>query len=390
MRLFRELARRKLRTTLTILGITIGIWALVVFSSMANKINALVEGGSQYFAGKVLVTDASNIAVGAGIAPMNIEVADTIGGLDGAAAAAPQIQLIYDPEGGGGFGVSETILGSVAGSDEGHESFEISAVQGRLLTPEDEGSRVVVFGSDLATKEGVSVGDTIDIRDETFEVVGILEPTLTAPDATALVPLAAAQELMAASLPAPVREAISPDELISQVVAYPAEGTSESELAAQIEDAVDNVNTLTGAEFDEQIGSATAIFNAIIIGVAVISLVVGGLSVINTMAMSVAERTREIGIKRAIGGTRGRIIRELVIEAGVIGLIGGLFGLALGALVVVLGNEAGRSSGTILFELTPGTAIFAVAFSTILGMVAGVIPAWSAARLDPVQALRYE
>ena len=390
MRLFRELARRKLRTTLTILGITIGIWALVVFSSMANKINALVEGGSQYFAGKVLVTDASNIAVGAGIAPMNIEVADTIGGLDGAAAAAPQIQLIYDPEGGGGFGVSETILGSVAGSDEGHESFEISAVQGRLLTPEDEGSRVVVFGSDLATKEGVSVGDTIDIRDETFEVVGILEPTLTAPDATALVPLAAAQELMAASLPAPVQEAISPDELISQVVAYPAEGTSESELAAQIEDAVDNVNTLTGAEFDEQIGSATAIFNAIIIGVAVISLVVGGLSVINTMAMSVAERTREIGIKRAIGGTRGRIIRELVIEAGVIGLIGGLFGLALGALVVVLGNEAARSSGTILFELTPGTAIFAVAFSTILGMVAGIIPAWSAARLDPVQALRYE
>ena len=76
------------------------------------------------------------------------------------------------------------------------------------------------------------------------------------------------------------------------------------------------MNTLTGAEFDEQVGSATAIFNAIIIGVAVISLVVGGLSVINTMAMSVAERTREIGIKRAIGGSRGRIIRELVTEAG--------------------------------------------------------------------------
>ena len=91
MRLFRELARRKLRTTLTILGITIGIWALVVFSSMANKINALVEGGSQYFAGKVLVTDASNIAVGAGIAPMNIEVAETIASLPGAAAAVPQV-----------------------------------------------------------------------------------------------------------------------------------------------------------------------------------------------------------------------------------------------------------------------------------------------------------
>jgi putative ABC transport system permease protein len=104
----------------------------------------------------------------------------------------------------------------------------------------------------------------------------------------------------------------------------------------------------------------------------------------------VAERTREIGIKRAIGGARGRIVRELVIEAAVIGFIGGMIGLGLGALVVVLANEAGRESGTILFDLTVGTAIFAVSFSTILGILAGIIPAWSAARLDPVEALRYE
>ena len=137
-------------------------------------------------------------------------------------------------------------------------------------------------------------------------------------------------------------------------------------------------------------GSTTLIFNAIIIGVAVISLIVGGLSVINTMAMSVTERTREIGIKRAIGGSRRRIIRELVAEAALIGLIGGLIGLALGAIVVMLANELGRSSGTILFDLTLSTAVFAVAFSTILGMVAGIVPAWGAARLDPVTALRYE
>jgi putative ABC transport system permease protein len=108
------------------------------------------------------------------------------------------------------------------------------------------------------------------------------------------------------------------------------------------------------------------------------------------MAMSVAERTREIGIKRAIGGSRRRIIRELVLEAGLIGLIGGLIGLALGAVVVVVANELGRDSGTILFDLTVGTAVFAIAFSTILGIIAGIIPAWHAARLDPVEALRYE
>jgi putative ABC transport system permease protein len=153
---------------------------------------------------------------------------------------------------------------------------------------------------------------------------------------------------------------------------------------------VPNTATLTGAEFDSQVGSATAIFNAIIIGVGLISLVVGGLSVINTMAMSVAERTREIGIKRAIGGTRRRIIQELVLEAGLIGFIGGIIGLGLGAIVVALANDAGRASGTVLFDLTTGTAVTAVLFSTILGMIAGIIPATHAARLDPVQALRYE
>jgi putative ABC transport system permease protein len=74
----------------------------------------------------------------------------------------------------------------------------------------------------------------------------------------------------------------------------------------------------------------------------------------------------------------------------VIGAIGGLLGVALGALVVVLVNEAGRSSGTVLFELTTSTALFAFAFSTVLGVIAGIVPAWSAARLDPVAALRYE
>ena len=389
MRLLRQLSRRKLRTTLTILGITIGIWALVVFSSMANKINSLVAGGSEYFGGKVLVTDASNLAVGIGLTPMNIDVADQIRDLDGVAAAAPEIQLIFDPE-ANAFGGAQTIVGTVAGSDEGHETFELRAAQGRLIAPDDEGALVIVLGSDMARQQSAGVGDTMEMRGEQFEVVGILEPTLTAPDTSVFVPLEAAQVLFHNTLPAAVQEAIPAEELISQVVVYPESGTDPTTLATLIKERVDNTKTLTGAEFDEQVGSATAIFNAIIIGVAVISLVVGGLSVINTMAMSVAERTREIGIKRAIGGSRRRIIRELVTEAALIGFIGGVIGLVLGAIVVVFANEAGRSSGTILFDLTPGTAIFAVAFSTILGMVAGVIPAWSAARLDPVEALRYE
>ena len=83
-------------------------------------------------------------------------------------------------------------------------------------------------------------------------------------------------------------------------------------------------------------------------------------------------------------------MRELVSEAAVIGLAGGTIGLALGAIVVVIANEAGRASGTILFQLTPSTAIFSLVFSTVLGSLAGVAPAWNAAQMDPVEALRYE
>src|ERR687892_967629 len=115
MRVLRELSRRKLRTGLTILGITIGIWALVIFSSMANKINALVDGGSQYYADKVIVSDASNIGVGLGVAPMDLAVADQIRDMDGVAAVDPQVQMLFEEElGGMSMGVPDLIVGGVA------------------------------------------------------------------------------------------------------------------------------------------------------------------------------------------------------------------------------------------------------------------------------------
>ena len=391
MSLVRNLIRRKLRTSLTIVGIAVGIWALVVMSSMANKIGALVEGGSTYFEGKIIVSDASNPAFGLGFTPMPISVTDMIAEVPGVAVAVPEVQLLLDPDASGaGFGLPDFIVGSVAGADQGRETFELSAAQGRLLVEGDEGSDVVVLGADLARKFDKDVGDTLEMRGRDFEVVGLLEPTLTAPDTTAMVPLAAAQSLLSMDAPILARQGIGADRLASQVVVFPDAGTDVDALAEAIEEAVEQVQTITGDEFDEAIGSAVAIFNAIILGVALISLVVGGLSVINTMAMSVAERTREIGIKRSIGASRGRIVRELVVESSLIGLTGGIIGVVLGAVVVLIGNEIGRSSGTILFQLTAGTALFALVFAIVLGALAGLVPAWTASRLDPVEALRYE
>jgi putative ABC transport system permease protein len=183
---------------------------------------------------------------------------------------------------------------------------------------------------------------------------------------------------------------VSATEVASAMVVYPSPGVDPEALATEIKAAIPDVVTMTGKDFDQQVGSATATLNAILVGIALISLVVGGLSVVNTMAMSIAERTREIGIKRAIGGSRWRIVREFVTESALIGFIGGVIGLAFGALLVSVANEAGRSSGTVLFALTPATAVSAVAYATILGALAGLVPALNAARLDPVSALRYE
>jgi putative ABC transport system permease protein len=373
------------------LGIAIGIWALVVFGSMANKVGALVDGGSRYYADKLVVTDGASALGGFSTAPMSLGLANELRELDGVDVVVPSVMMLMDDQMSAmTMGTPPMISGQVAGADQGRESFAVDYAQGRALESVDEAADVTVLGSDIARKYDKAVGDTIELKGVPFEVVGILAPTLTAPDQAASVPLWAAQKLFHETLPPLVRDQVKETDIVTSMTVYPEPGLDPELLADRIEAAYPTLATMTGADFDQQIGAATSMLNAVLVGIALISLVVGGLSVVNTMAMSVAERTREIGIKRAIGGSRSRIVRELVTESSLLGFLGGAAGLIVGALFVTLANEAGRSSGTILFELTPQTTVLAIAFATILGGLAGLAPAVHAARLDPVAALRYE
>jgi putative ABC transport system permease protein len=388
MRLLRNLARRRLRTGLTIAGITIGIWALVIFSSMANKINTMVAGDSRFYADKIAI---SGDAIALGDTPMRLDLADQLGAIDGVDVVAPVVTVLVAGDATVRLGPPDQILSSPIGADEGREVVARQVLAaGRALTAADDGRDVAVVGADIAMKRSVGVGDTVLVRDRPFEIVGVLEPTKTVPDRSVIVSFSTAQQFLHDELPPVVRYGVAADAIVSQFLVYPTPGADVEAVAAAIEARVPDVTALTGAGYDAIYGASANAFNAIIVGIAVISLIVGGMSIINTMAMSVAERTREIGIRRAIGASRRRVIRELMTESGVIGAIGGLVGATLGAVIVLVINDAMRSSGTILFELSAANLVFAVGFSTVLGIVAGLFPAWSAARLDPVAALRYE
>jgi putative ABC transport system permease protein len=133
-----------------------------------------------------------------------------------------------------------------------------------------------------------------------------------------------------------------------------------------------------------------SVFNAILYGIAIIALFVGGLSVINTMTMSVNERTREIGVRKAIGASDRQIVGQFLSESGVIGLIGGVSGLFIGWLAATVANKLLESHDLNLFLVSPRLAIGSVAFAILLGLVSGLYPSLHAARLQPVAALRYE
>lgn len=384
--ILRNLLRRKVRTALTIGGIVIGVFALTVMGAMSEKLTRLVKGGEDYYKTKVLVVDATSSAFYGG-APMTVEKQADIEKVEGVTYASPDVSLLLDEEAGITFGTPSMIV-SYDPKADAYESFKLKAAEGRLLNNEDRGK--VLLGPDLAETKGWSVGQTIQLRKKDYEVVGIIEKTLTAPDTSAIVALRDAQEIVHGTLPDAFKQTMKPEQIVSDFAVYLDDITQAETVAKRIQDEVKGVKAYDWSFFKKQISQGTQIFNLIILSGALIAIIVGGFSIMNTLTFSVIERTREIGIKKAVGARASRILREFLAEAALIGVIGGIIGIGLGWVMTLAINASSRESGILLFLVTPNLIVGVFVFAVLISIVAGFFPARRASRLNPVEALRYE
>jgi putative ABC transport system permease protein len=373
--LLRNMARRRLRSALTILGIVIGVLALTVMGGMVEYFNVLLDAGERLGGTNVDVQPATRSADD----QLTILTMRRLRQVDGVADVANVLTgLLTDENINVSFGPPDTVYGV-----EPHlarSMFPGTTLQsGRWLEAGD--SYHVVLGSRIATNKGLAVGDVLTWRKKEYRVVGVMARTNTVPDGMAVIPFPVAR-----------KELKLPLDTVGGLSVVPAPGVDPEALAARINQEVPRVKARSPRQAIDEIRQALAVFNAIMLGGALIAVVVGGLSVINTMIMAVKERTREVGVRKAIGATDGDIIREFLGEATVMGVVGGLVGLWLGwALTTALNRFAAPGmGGTEIWMITPRLMGFVLLFASVLGAVAGLIPAWTASRLNPVEALRAE
>jgi putative ABC transport system permease protein len=383
--ILRNLYRRRLRTGLTILGIAVGILAFTVMGAMAEKFNKIIHGGQAFFARRVAVHSTGGALRLNLLGPADIAV---MRATPGVRHVETQIMLPLDETAGlelaPRFLVGIDLPNFARGQLLGGPDARLDLAKGRWWQPGER--KQAVLGSAVARKMKLAVGDVLKARDAEFRVVGVLKETLSLPDGWALVPQEDARELMIEG--SALLRAIGLESFWTNAYALidPARGNEISDALAS------NLRRGYLLHSPEQMAKATAqastLLNTAILGSAGIAVIVGALSVINTMFIAVGERTREIGIKKAIGARRGDVLREFLLESVVIGLCGGLLGLGAGAALTTGLNLYVAGEGTPVFLLTPRLAVGAMGFATLLGAVAGLLPAWRAANMDPVRSLR--
>ncbi len=383
------------RAALTMLGIIIGVGAVITMVALGTGAQRAIDEQMAALGGDILAVESSfwfsrgvardqqtlttDDAVALSIGTRHIdEVVPEING---------RMQVKY-----GNRNINTVVLGTTPNYLDVH-GFEVAA--GRMFNVADDSARkrVAVLGAEvpdmLETDVAGIVGQSIAIRSIPFDVIGVLAPKGSTgwrnPDDDIWIPLSTAQYR------------VTGNEFVERISVLVDESSSVELAMLEIERVLrrehgilpgkDNDFAMVNRkQFAESRQEATQIFKFLLAGIAGVSLVVGGIGIMNIMLVTVTERTREIGIRKALGATRGNIMLQFLVESTTLCLLGGALGLLVGASAATLLNRLAGWQTVVTAE----SAMMAFGFSAVIGIVFGIWPARRASMLNPIDALRHE
>jgi putative ABC transport system permease protein len=393
------LRANKLRSLLTMLGIVIGVAAVIAMDGIGRGAQTAIKDRITSL-GTTLLTVTPGQVFGRGVAAAEdrarLTMADATALEDSAkvvVAVQPEMsrtfQIQYTNR-----NTSSSVIGTTANFMQVRK-FELAA--GRMFTSQEDVARqrVAVIGPTVMTNLGLEtpeaiLGEQIRIRGMQFTVIGVTKTKGQAspfsnPDDQVLIPLNTARfRVIGSDRVRSISVLAASEEKIPDAMAEVQRILRRSHRIPRQKD--DDFSIRNQADFLNTFAETTKVFGSLLAGIAAVSLIVGGIGIMNIMLVSVTERTREIGVRKALGATKLNILLQFLIEAVVLCVLGGLIGIAIGAGGAL---ALGRAFSWNTVVSTQSVAI-AVGFSVLVGIVFGVWPARRAARLDPIMALRYE
>ena len=384
----KAIAGNKMRSFLTILGVVIGVVAIVVLVSIGQGANSSVVESIEGM-GTNLITANINARR---MNPIDLDSLNELALNEAISYVAP----ISSVSGTVKAGAATYDDGVVQGTTPGYESIRNWTVaEGRFLQQPDIDNRsfVAVIGAEAATEmygTTHAVGETFSLNGYTLTVVGVLEEVGSSAsgsnDNQILIPFTLAQRLSNQTSISSFYVSAASSSQVEQ---------AQAAVESYLEKAFANYNTnsfgtqysvFNQSEMLSTLSETTNTLTLMLGGIAAISLLVGGIGIMNIMLVSVSERTREIGIRKAIGAARGNILMQFLIESLVVSLMGGLLGLAISVAAV----KALAPVLQMTLTIPVNVAWMAIGFSVFIGVVFGMYPANKASKLRPIEALHYE
>jgi len=383
------------RALLTMLGIIIGVAAVITMVALGTGAQRAIDEQMAALGGDILSIESSSwFSRGVARNQRTLTTDDAMAlslGSEHISDVVPEINNRYQLK----YGNKNLNLSTIGTTPNYPSVHGFVVAHGSFFSAADEAARgrVVVLGSEIPgmfdVDPAVLVGQTVQIRAISFKIVGVMESKGGSgwrnPDDDIWIPLSTMQYR------------VTGDEFVETISAKVSDTSTVPMAMLEIERVLrrehgvlpgkdNDFSIMNRKQFAESRQEATQVFTYLLAGIAGVSLVVGGIGIMNIMLVTVTERTREIGVRKALGATKGNILLQFLVESTILCLLGGLLGLALGAATsALLAKYAGWQT-----VVTSSSAITAFGFSAAVGMVFGIWPAKRAASLDPIEALRHE